>query len=121
LLTSFDDLIEVVKRRKSFLDLYNGIENNPEEHTPLEEDPEDSETLTTEQKAAHAEKYGDTDNSVRIETATGFKSYNIGEEVYIGAKLKKGKEGHTTKHFVRGTILGRSSKGNIIIKTDKGK
>lgn len=96
---ALNDVLEMTDRRQSFLAQYNEAATNPTKFK------EQEQNLPT----------GDV---IQVETNTGEKDLEVGEEYYAGAKQVETNEGGVIKKFAKFTIIGEEG-DNIIIKDSK--
>jgi len=102
LLQDLEDYSEILLRRKKFLDEYDQIKRNPQDHkeAPIGQVPK-KETLT-------------------VKTKTGDKEVETGTEYFVGRVVEYDKTGKEVYRSPRITILGENEDGTIQIKDSQG-
>ena len=102
------ELVEMGMKRKKFIDEYKEIKENPSNFTPAEKKPD---TVIPEEKIGER---------IRIKTKAGEKTYEVGEEYFLGRVVEYDADGKEIYRFPKLTIVGQNADGTIRIKDNKG-
>jgi hypothetical protein len=102
------ELVEMGMKRKKFLDEYKEIKETPSKFTPVKKEPD---TVIPKEEVG---------KRIAIKTKAGEKTYEIGEEYFLGKVVEYDSNGNEVYRFPKLTIIGQNADGTIRIRDKKG-
>lgn len=102
------ELVEMGMKRKKFLDEYKEIKETPSKFTPVKKEPD---TVIPKEEIG---------KRIAIKTKAGEKTYEIGEEYFLGKVVEYDSSGNEVYRFPKLTIIGQNPDGTIRIRDKKG-
>jgi hypothetical protein len=102
------ELVEMGMKRKKFLDEYKEIKETPSKFTPVKKQPD---TVIPEEEVG---------KRIAIKTKAGEKTYEVGEEYFLGKVVEYDADGKEIYRFPKLTIVGQNADGTIRIRDKKG-
>ena len=102
------ELVEMGMKRKKFLDEYKEIKEAPSKFTPVKKEPD---TVIPKEEIG---------KRIAIKTKAGEKTYEIGEEYFLGKVVEYDADGNEVYRFPKLTIIGQNADGTIRIRDNKG-